>query len=222
MRGIGDRRRNLLRVVGLVGLVLVTVALGRPAAARAVGELSYDGCFGAAAGCTFVAGGPLTSANSVAVSPNGSSVYVTGNGSGAVSHFFVGAQGRLGYDGCVSNDGSGGRCADVPGSGIPLSGAAGVAVSPNSASVYTANARGTIVHFFADPSQGQLSYDGCVSDDGSGGTSLDVPGSGQPLIGAEGVAVSPNAARSTLRVRRARLTTCSPTRPGGSCPGTGA
>ncbi len=35
---IGDRRRNLLVVAGLVGLVFVTVALGRPAAARAVGS----------------------------------------------------------------------------------------------------------------------------------------------------------------------------------------
>ena len=45
---IGDRRRKLLVVVGLVGLVFVSVALGRPAAAWAVGELSYEGCFGAA------------------------------------------------------------------------------------------------------------------------------------------------------------------------------
>ena len=190
--GIGGRRGNLLK---LVGLVFVTVALGRPAAARAVGELSYEGCFGAASGCTFVAGGPLTKADSVAVSPNGGSVYVTGDpADGAVSHFFVGAQGRLAYDGCVSNDGSGGRCADVPGSGTPLSGGAGVAVSPNGASVYTANFGGTIVHFFADPSHGQLSYDGCVSNDGSGGTCLDVPGSGTPLRPRADVAVSPNGA----------------------------
>ncbi|HEV3056167.1 MAG TPA: hypothetical protein VGX45_16000, partial [Solirubrobacteraceae bacterium] len=122
----------------------MTVALGPPAAAQAVGELTYDGCFGAGAGCTFVAGGPLTNADSVAVSPNGGSVYVTGDVTdGAVSHFFVGAQGSLAYDGCVSNDGSGGRCADVPGTGTPLAGADGVAVSPNSASVYTANGVGT-------------------------------------------------------------------------------
>ena len=191
---IGDRRRSLLRVVGMVGLVFVAVALGRPAAAEAVGELSYDGCFGAAAGCTFVAGGPLTGADSVAVSPNGGSVYVTGNSvDSAVSHFFVGAQGRLSYDGCVSDDGSGGRCADVPGTGTPLAGAASVAVSPNSASVYTANTGGKLVHFFADPTQGQLSYDGCVSNDGSGGTCLDVPGNGS-LTNPVDVAVSPNGA----------------------------
>jgi sugar lactone lactonase YvrE len=171
----------------VVGLVLVSVALGCPAAAGAVGELSYDGCFGTVTGCVFVGGAPLTNADSVAVSPNGSSVYVTGwaavtgaASDGAVSHFFVGAQGRLAYDGCVSNDGSDGRCADVPGTGTPLSFAASVAVSPNNGSVYTANSGGTIVHFFADPSQGQLSYDGCVSNDGSGGTCADVPGSGTP------------------------------------------
>jgi len=193
---IGARRRGLL--VGMtVALVFVAVALGRPAAAQAVGELTYEGCFGAGAGCTFVAGGPLTGADSVAVSPNGGSVYVTGDNGGAqgaVAHFFVGAQGRLGYDGCVSNDGSGGTCADVPGTGTPLAGATGVAVSPNSASVYTANSGGTLAHLFADPTQGQLSWDGCVSDDGSAGTCLDVPGTGTPLASPTGVAVSPNGA----------------------------
>ena len=190
---IGGRRRKLLVAVGLAGLTFVAAALASPAAAQAVGELTYDGCFGAATGCTFVAGGPLTGATSVAVSPNGRSVYVTGDSTdSAIAHFFVGAQGRLAYDGCVSNDGSGHRCADIPGTGTPLAGAASVAVSPNSASVYTANVGGTIVHFFADPSQGQISYDGCVSDDGSSGTCLNVPGSGTPLAQPFAVAVSPN------------------------------
>jgi hypothetical protein len=207
---IGDRR-TLLRVMGMVGLVFVAVALGRPAAAQAVGELSYDGCFGAAAGCTFVGGGPLTQAHGVAVSPNGGSVYVTGDD--AVAHFFVGAQGRLGYDGCVSDDGSGGQCADVPGTGSPFSRVVAVAVSPNSASVYTVSLNNaTLVHLFADPSQGQLSYDGCVSDDGSGGTCADIPGTGTPLQLASDVAVSRMAPRCTPRVRAARSATCSPTR----------
>ena len=189
---IGDRR-ILLRAAGMVGLVFVVVALGRPSAAQAVGELSYDGCFGAGAGCTFVAGGALTQAHGVAVSPNGGSVYVTGDD--AVAHFFVGAQGRLGYDGCVSDDGSGGQCADVPGTGSPFSGGVAVAVSPNSASVYTVSLNNaTLVHLFANASQGQLSYDGCVSDDGSGGTCADIPGTGTPLQLASDVAVSPNGA----------------------------
>jgi hypothetical protein len=184
---IGDRRRGSF-VGMMVGLVFVTVALGRPVAAQAVGELSYDGCFGAGAGCTVVAGGPLTGADSVAVSPNGGSVYVASKGihvgDGAVAHFFVGAQGRLGYDGCVSDDGSGGQCADVPGSGTPLAGADGVAVSPNGASVFIANETGgTLAHFFADPTQGQISWDGCVSDGGSGGTCGVAPATGSPLLG---------------------------------------
>ena len=125
---VRHRRWSLSNAVGvMVGLVFAAVAFGPPAAAQAVGELSYDACFGAGAGCTVVAGGPLTGADSVAVSPNGGSVYVTGKGihpgDGAVAHFFVGAQGRLAYDGCVSDDGSGGTCADVPGSGSPLAGA---------------------------------------------------------------------------------------------------
>src|ERR1700679_1157457 len=100
-------RRSLLTGVGMMA-VLVAVAWGRPATAQPGGELSYDGGFGSAAGCTVVAGGPLPGADSVAVSPNGGSVYVASKGNqaedGAVAHFFVGAQGRLGYDGCVSDD----------------------------------------------------------------------------------------------------------------------
>ena len=194
---IGARRRHFSGVVGvMVALAFVAVALGRPAAAQAVGELSYDACFGESSGCTFVAGGPLEGADSVAVSPNGGSVYVTGQtpNRGSVAHFFVGDQGRLGYDGCVSNDGSAARCADV----AALIGASGVAVSPNSGSVYTANAGpmaapGDLVHFFADRTQGQLTYDGCVSDDGSGGT-CGSAGSAQPLLTPTDVAVSPNGA----------------------------
>ena len=76
---VDERRRTIKPALGmLVALVFVAVALGRPAPAQAVGELSYDGCFGAGAGCTVVGGGPLTGADSVAVSPNGGSVYVTG------------------------------------------------------------------------------------------------------------------------------------------------
>jgi hypothetical protein len=86
---IGDRLRNLLR---LVGLVFVTLALDRPAAARAVGALSHDGCFGAAAGC---GRGRRTVGESCfgGGQPERLSVYVTGDSTdGAVSHLFVGAR----------------------------------------------------------------------------------------------------------------------------------
>ena len=105
-----------------------------------------------------------------------------------------------------------------------------VAVSPNGASVYSANEGGTLAHLFANPSQGQLTWDGCVSNDGSGGNCLDVPGSGLPLEEPFGVAVSPNGASVyaanagglNAPPRAPRSTTRSPTRATDSCPGTGA
>jgi len=153
------------------------------------GQLSYDGCISndASAGCATVPGSSLNAANAVAVSPDGSSVYVTA-ATGYIVHFFAAAGGQLTYDGCISNDGSGGLCVDAP--GTPLSGAEAVAVSPDGRSVYVASASsGTITHFFAAPG-GQLSYDGCVSGDGSGGACA--VASPDALGSPTSVAVSPD------------------------------
>jgi DNA-binding beta-propeller fold protein YncE len=191
--------------VGLVAVVVCgVVGLAAPAGASAVGELTFDGCFGSAPGCVGVSGNPLQNAKRVAVSPNGGSVYVIGNVSGLpfpgfVSHFFVGAGGRLAYDGCVSNDGSGGACASIQasgGSGTPLEDPSDVAVSPNSRSVYVTSSIGQdLAHFKADPSQGQLRWERCLSNDGSGGACVSRPanGTGDPFSQLLGVAVSPNA-----------------------------
>ena len=184
-------------VLGLLSVVAVALAL--PAGAGAVGELSFDACFGSGAGCTSVPGNPLQNARGVVVSRNGS-VYTTGyesqdaNYLGFVSHFFTKAGGELAYDGCVSNDGTGGRCADIPGSGTPLQDPSGLAVSPNGGSVYVSSlASGTVSHFFADTTQGQLKWDACVSSDGSGGSCIKGPsGGGSPLGFPTAVAVSPN------------------------------
>ncbi len=155
------------------------------------GQISYDGCVssdGSGGSCADAPGSPLTAAEAVAVSPGGGSVYVASAGSGTITHFFAAPGGQLTYDGCISNDGSGGLCAAA--SGSPLSGADAVAVSPDGRSVYVASAlSGAITHFFAAPA-GQLTYDGCVSNAGSGGLCADAPGT--PLAFADSVAVSPD------------------------------
>src|ERR1019366_4674968 len=136
--------------------------------------------------CVDAPGTPLTGVDGVAVSPDGKSVYVASFGADTITHFFAAPQGQITYDGCVSDDGSGGLCVDAP--GTPLTDPNGVAVSPDGKSVYAASfAAGTVTHFFAAP-QGQISYDGCVSDTGSGGLCADAPGT--PLTGASAVAVS--------------------------------
>ena len=156
------------------------------------GQISWDGCVSdnASQGCAFVSGAPLQQLTGLAVSPDGRSVYVTASNSNTVSHLFAAPGGQISWDGCVSDDGSGGVCADVPGTGSPLDGASGVAVSADGTSVYVASQNaGTVSHLFAAP-QGQLSWDGCISDDGSGGTCADAPGT--PLRGAIAVATSPD------------------------------
>ena len=153
------------------------------------GQRSYDGCVSndASAGCLTVPGSSLNAADAVAVSPDGSSVYVTA-APGYIVHLFAAAGGQLTYDGCVSNDGSGGLCADAP--GTPLSGADSVAVSPNGRSVYVVSVSShTLTHFFA-AAAGQLTYDGCISSDGSGGACATA--SPDALTDPTSVAVSPD------------------------------
>ena len=104
------------------------------------GGLTFQGCVAtssAAVGCVNVPGGTDTDQLGVAVSPGGHSVYVAAGD--RVEHFFVAPNGALSYDGCVSNDGSGGTCADIPGNATPLTGAVAVAVSPDGRSVYVAS-----------------------------------------------------------------------------------
>jgi 6-phosphogluconolactonase (cycloisomerase 2 family) len=153
------------------------------------GQLTFDGCVGyMTAGCTAVPSAAFVGTDGIAVSADAKSVYVTSDG-GAVSHFFVAPQGQLSWDGCVSDDGTGGSCADIPGSGSPLAEANAVAVSADGRSVDVVSATGDVSHFFAAPG-GQLSWDGCVSDDGSGGSCADIPGSGSPLADADSIALS--------------------------------
>jgi DNA-binding beta-propeller fold protein YncE len=203
-RRTGGRRRALRTVVGLcLAISCMAVPLVAPGTADAVGELTFDACFGSGAGCVNVAGNPLHHAQSVAVSPNGS-VYVTGYGDapflGFVSHFFGGTAGRLSYDGCISNDGTGGACAAISsegGSGTPLVVDDSVAVSPNGRSVYVTSVYGDdLAHFKANATQGQLTWDRCLSKDGSGGACVSPPsqpGTGNQFRGADGVAVSQDA-----------------------------
>jgi hypothetical protein len=201
-RALAVRRPH--RRLWLLALVLVSLLAcldAWPASAGQVGDLTFDACLTSrsAAGCVNLPGSSDSGnvPTAVAVSPDGSSVYVAA--SDRVDHFFAASNGALAYDGCVSNDGSGGDCADIPGSGDPLAGADAVAVSPDGRSVYVTsygsvqNEDGTVSHFFAAPG-GQLTWDGCVSNAGSGGTCADVPGTGNPLTGADGVAVAPNGA----------------------------
>ncbi|HEX4435704.1 MAG TPA: calcium-binding protein [Solirubrobacteraceae bacterium] len=139
--------------------------------ANAVGELTFTGCEGAAAGCTAVPLAALVGAEHVAASSTGS-VYVSG--SEAVSYFHGGAS--LSYGGCISSNGSGGACADTPGGAEVLREGTAIAVSPNGAGVYAGslkvtsegNADGVLSRFDTLPG-GLLQWAGCIADDTDGG-----------------------------------------------------
>jgi 6-phosphogluconolactonase (cycloisomerase 2 family) len=153
------------------------------------GCVSEDGTGGT---CAY--GNGLIGASSVAVSPNSRHVYVASNVSNAVAVFSrnttTGELTQLGgIAGCVSEDGTGGGCADSTG----LAGANSVAVSPDSRQVYVAsNISDAVAVFSRNLTTGELTQlsglAGCVSEDGTGGGCTD----GKGLDSAFAVVVSPD------------------------------
>ena len=194
---------------------------------------------------------------------------------GTAAHFFAASNGQLALDGCVSNDGSGGHCTDIPGAArrsraSPIGGrperrglrhrlrhrrdlaflrragrpdssttgasattaragpaptspapaprspvSLGVAVAPSGAVYAGSSPAGSVSHFFAAPG-GQITFDGCVSNDGSGGTCADVPGAGTPLTGARLRRGRAERRRVRRRTGRGTSRTSSPRRAGRS------
>jgi DNA-binding beta-propeller fold protein YncE len=110
----------------------------KPGPAGCISETGAGGC---------ADGTGLDGASSVAVSPDGRSVYAASNASAAVAVLDRAADGTLaqqpGLAGCVSDTGAG-PCVD----GTALAGAAAVAVSPEARSVYVASGAADAVAVF--------------------------------------------------------------------------
>jgi DNA-binding beta-propeller fold protein YncE len=94
---------------------------------------------------------------------------------------------KAGVAGCISEDGSGGNCADGTGLGVAIA----VAVSPDGAHVYVASfSSSAVVAFDRDLVTGALTQSSCVSEAPIAGCA-----DGKALSGAISVAVSPDGAQ---------------------------
>jgi DNA-binding beta-propeller fold protein YncE len=175
-------------------LALALVSLSHPARAHAVGELTFAECFGASAPCINVPNNQLSEPYGVALNGANGAVYVTSQGNSSVLHFFSDAEGKLGYDGCLSNDGAGGFCANANSSAKPFSEARGVAVDALRQAVFSSALSSDLVAQLGAFPQGQIEYKGCISDSGSGGACGSTGSGGSPLDGPGPLAISPNGA----------------------------
>ena len=177
-------------------------ALALPDGASAVGELSFAECFGAAAPCmNLPSNKQLEGPYDIALNGANGAVYVTSRQSSTVLHFFSDAEGRLGFDGCLSNDGAGGFCANANSTAKPFSDVSGVAVDAARQAVFSSSSTSDLVTQLAAFPEGQIEYKGCISDSGSGGACGSTKSLGSPLNAPGPMAVSPNGA--TLYVGKA-------------------
>ncbi len=147
---------------------------------------------GTAGAC--IDGKALSGATAVAVSPDGSTVYVAADGEDAVVVFTRdGSTGSLtqlsGTAGCTSETGTAGACTV----GKAINGASAVTVSPEGTHVYvTATMSDAVAAFSRDASTGALTQlsgtAGCVSENGTSGACID----GKALVDPYGVVLSPD------------------------------
>jgi DNA-binding beta-propeller fold protein YncE len=149
----------------------------------------------------------------LAVSPDGTSLYTAAANSDAIATFARNPNGKLAYRGCITGDtrvgpSGSGACAQIPtatdfgtGSGLDSAGEflghipAGyypIVVSPDGKSVYLGAAGdGSIAQFDRDPATGKLSYVGCIASKGNevaGRACTTIPGG----VSVESLVMSPD------------------------------
>jgi DNA-binding beta-propeller fold protein YncE len=148
-------------------------------------------------GCLRMAGTPfcdtaraIASAEDVAISPDGRSVYVTSPAADAVAIFDRDPGGTLtqkpGAAGCISDDGAAG-CA----TGRALGGAGRIAIPADGKSVYITGSEGNSIVIFDRAPNGVLTQRsgtaGCVASTGAGGCAP-----ARALAGATAITISPD------------------------------
>jgi 6-phosphogluconolactonase (cycloisomerase 2 family) len=157
---------------------MAALMLTAPAPApAAVGDLSFGECVSSVntgGDCATLPFNRLDQVFEIELSPDGDSLYASARGDDSVSRFGVGPAGALTFADCVSNTGSSGACADLPGAAFDDPG--DLEMSPGGNSLYVVAAESDSVTHFGAAAAGGLTYAGCVSETGSGGTCASVPG----------------------------------------------
>jgi DNA-binding beta-propeller fold protein YncE len=165
--------------------VVGPVALGAPANAGAPPVVRDCIAGKQAPGCRTPPAGSLAGASSLAISPDGRSVYLSAYGANGLLAFGRDASGRLTFQGCVANDGAAG-CVDPPKDS--LAGTAGVAVSPGGGDVYVTSDLGRSITRFARARSGAISFGSCTANAGAHGCT---DPRRDTLAGASAVTVGP-------------------------------
>ncbi len=193
---LGERKSLLARRGWVLAGVLVGLSVVVPSAwavPPSLGGLTPLGCFENTGGGVCGVGNQtagLLGAFSVAVSPDGTSVYAASPSSNAVVRFNRGTDGALTPAGCIEN--TGGSVCGAGNQTAGLLGAFSVAVSPDGASVYVASIGSSAVVRFNRGAGGALTPAGCIENTGGS-----VCGAGNQTAGlgsSVSVAVSPDGA----------------------------
>ena len=194
----GEDPRMMSRTKRTLIATVVALSVGAGAAFAATGDLTGQGCIGdpdAAAGCSGSQDG-MGGAQSVAVSPDGKSVYVASREDRAIARYNRDpATGALTPKGCFADVDPGSAACGVGNAVQGLGAPRGVAVSPDGKSVYvvSSNDEDAIVHFSRTtdgPDTGALTFQGCIADIGTPAPTCGPEAQG--LNDARGVAVSPD------------------------------
>jgi DNA-binding beta-propeller fold protein YncE len=188
-RRLTHRRRALLSRAAAAGVVFALALVGVSFAGR--GQLTFTGCVanGGAHGCVAPPTDSLADTYSVAVSPDGTSVYAASFTGRDIAIFDRRADGTLSYRSCIG-DPSSSSCPPTPAGS--LSRVIALAVSPDGSSLYATtegdpDATITSFHRGAD---GSLGFQDCLANGGAYGCRDPGP---DLLGGLHGIAVSPGA-----------------------------
>jgi DNA-binding beta-propeller fold protein YncE len=153
----------------------------------------------------------LDGAADIAVSPDGTSVYVVSNESNAVALFTRNLDGSLTSQGCIQDSASGSLCDGSGGETPGLQSANGIVVSPDGQNVYVASFLSDGVAWFTREEDGALTPQGCIQNTGRtecaglGGTTAGLDGAYDLAISADGknVYVAANQSDTVVVFNRA-------------------